>query len=154
MFEKYYQGEKPFFRTYAYAAPGYEQGDYIYGQPRKLGLATKENYEIYKAVGFNTVFSGTVGTYYGEDWETSVCKKVMDEVYAAGIDKYIVGDQAFYELSCQADGIVGEGKCFATEQDLDAFVGLFQAPCLLWGLLKRRATSLLVQVLRSVVSFD
>ena len=122
MFEKYYQGEKPFFRTYAYAAPGYEQGDYIYGQPRKLGLATKENYEIYKATGFNMVFSGTVGTYYGEDWETSVCKKVMDEVYAAGIDKYIVGDQAFYELSCQADGIVGEGKRFATEQDLDAFV--------------------------------
>lgn len=122
MYEKYYLDKNIQFNTYAYCVPGCEQGDYVYGQKDDMGAATVENFLTYKEVGFNMVESGTVGTYYGEEWETSKCKRLMDTVYAAGIDKYIVGDQAFYEMSGARDGLIGAGKQFANEAELDAFV--------------------------------
>lgn len=122
MYEKYYSQPEEEFVLYAYAPPGCEQGDYIYGKPMPMGLRSVEEYKKYKDVGFNLVESGTTATYYGEEWETSLCKKAMDLVYAAGIDKYIVGDQKFYELSRYQGGIIGEGKPFANEAELDAFI--------------------------------
>lgn len=122
MFEKYYGKEVP-FDFYAYAPPGCELGDYDLTKPiTEMGYKTVEKFKEYKEVGFNMLMSGTISTYYGEDWETSMCKKTMDVVYEAGIDKYIVGDQAFYELSGYKEGLVGEGKKFANETELDAFV--------------------------------
>lgn len=122
MYKKYYEGNQKVFHLYAYAPPGCETGDYVVGQNVDGSLRTVERYKEYKNVGFNMFMSGCTATYYGEEWQSSMCKKVMDMVYEAGIDKYIVGDQAFYELSCAKDGIVGEGKRFATEAELDAFV--------------------------------
>lgn len=122
MYKKYYNGKQDEFLFYAYAPPGCENGDYVVGKNVENSLRTVERYKEYKEVGFNTVMSGCIATYYGEDWQTSECKRVMDIVYEAGIDKYIVGDQGFYELSCQTDGIIGEGKKFASEAELDAFV--------------------------------
>jgi hypothetical protein len=122
MYKKYYDGKQKQFYLYGYAPPGCETGDYVVGQNVENSFRTVERYKEYKAVGFNMLMSGCTATYYGEDWESSMCKKVMDMVYEAGIDKYIVGDQAFYELSCQKDGIIGAGKKFANEAELDAFV--------------------------------
>lgn len=122
MFEKYYQKGEPEFNIYGYSVPGCETGDYVVGQNVEGSMRTVERYKEYKDVGFNMVMSGTTGTYYGEEWETSMCKRMMDTVYAAGIDKYIVGDQGFYELSKTKDGIVGEGKKFPDEASLDAWV--------------------------------
>ena len=122
MYEKYYKMKEIPFTAYGYCAPGYEQGDYIYGEKREIGLATVERFLEYQEVGFNMVESGTSGTYYGEDWETSVCKRLMDTVYESGIRRYIVGDQIFYEMSGERDGLIGEGKRFDSEQSLDAFV--------------------------------
>ena len=122
MYEKYYSNKKTDFNFYAYAVPGCELGDYVLTRPFPTGLKTVENYKTYKDVGFNMVMSGCVATYYGEEWETSECKKLMDIVYSVGIDKYVVGDQAFYDLSCKPDGIIGEGKPFDSEESLDKFV--------------------------------
>ena len=122
MFEKYYLEKEVPFNFYAYAPPGCETGDYVVGQNVENSFRTVERYKEYKDVGFNMVMSGCVGTYYGEEWETSMCKKLMDTVQAAGIDKYIVGDQAFYEMSCERDGLIGEGKRFDSEESLDKFV--------------------------------
>lgn len=122
MYKKYYEGKRKEFDLYAYAPPGCETGDYVVGQDVSNSFRTLERYKEYKAVGFNMLMSGCIATYYGEEWQSSMCKKMMDIAYEAGINKYIVGDQAFYELSCEADGIIGEGKRFATEQELDAFV--------------------------------
>lgn len=122
MFEKYYQKGEPNFNIYGYSIPGCETGDYVVGQNVEGSMRTVERFQEYKNVGFNMVMSGTTGTYYGEEWETSMCKHMMDTVYAAGIDKYIVGDQGFYELSKTKDGIIGEGKPFADEAALDAWV--------------------------------
>lgn len=121
MFEKYYKNNSEEFPLYAYSLPGCEQGDYVVGMP--FGpMKTVERMKEYKEVGFNIVMSGCIATYYGEDWETSACKKMMDIVYEAGIKKYIVGDQSFYELSRNREGIIGEGKPFDSEASLDAFV--------------------------------
>ena len=122
MYKKYYEGERRSIDLYAYAPPGTETGDYYVGQNVEGSTRTLEAYKTYKEVGFNMVMSGCSATYYGEDWQTSMCKRVMDLAYEAGLEKFIVGDQAFYELSCEKDGIVGEGKKFATEKELDEFV--------------------------------
>lgn len=122
MYEKYYAKNLKEFNFYAYAPPGCEMGDYTLERSQEMGFKTVERYKEYKEVGFNMVMSGCIATYYGEEWETSTCKKTMDVVYEAGIDKYIVGDQAFYELSCQKDGIIGQGKPFDSEKSLDEFV--------------------------------
>ena len=122
MFEKYYKNSEVNFNIYAYSPPGSETGDYVVGQNVDNSLRTVERYKEYKDVGFNMVMSGCVATYYGEEWETSMCKKVMDITYEAGIDKYIVGDQRFYELSRTKEGIIGEGKPFDSEESLDKFV--------------------------------
>ena len=121
MFEKYYENKDVVFNVYAYSPPGSEKGDYVVGKPFD-GLRTVERMKEYKDVGFNMVMSGCVATYYGEEWEDSACRKMMDIVYESGIDKYIVGDQAFYELSRNIGGVIGEGKPFANEAELDAFV--------------------------------
>ena len=121
MFEKYYENKDVVFNVYAYSPPGSEKGDYVVGKPFD-GMRTVERMKEYKDVGFNMVMSGCTATYYGEEWETSACKKMMDIVYEAGIDKYIVGDQSFYELSRNIGGVIGEGKPFANEDELDAFV--------------------------------
>ena len=122
MFEKYYLEKDVPFNFYAYSPPGCGFGDYVVGKVVPTGTLTVERYKEYKDVGFNMVMSGCIATYYGEEWETSQCKKAMDIVYAAGIDKYIVGDQSMYELSRHREGLIGEGKKFASEADLDAFV--------------------------------
>ena len=122
MYEKYYKNKEVVFDLYAYCPPGCQTGDYVVGQNPDQSLRSVERYQEYKDVGFNMVMAGTIATYYGEDWETSECKKVMDNVYAAGIDKYIVGDQAFYELSGEREGLIGAGKKFDSEESLDAFV--------------------------------
>ena len=122
MYKKYYNSEKLNFDFYAYAPPGCESGDYEVGKDVSNSSRSVEDFKRYKAVGFNMLMSGCIATYYGEEWQTSMCKQVMDTVYEAGIDKYIVGDQAFYELSCERDGIIGEGKKFASEKELDEFV--------------------------------
>lgn len=122
MYEKYYSKKCPDFKMYAYAPPGCELGDYTLDKSHLIGFKTVERFKEYKEVGFNMVMSGCIATYYGEEWESSVCKKTMDVVYEAGIAHYIVGDQAFYDLSCQKDGIIGEGKQFDSEESLDKFV--------------------------------
>lgn len=121
MYKKYYLENKRDYKFYAYACPGSETGDYTLDKT-DMGFRTVERYKEYKDVGFNMFFSGCSATYYGEEWQTSMCKRVMDMVQEAGINEYIVGDQAFYELSCQPDGIIGEGKKFASENELDEFV--------------------------------
>lgn len=122
MYEKYYSKHPTTFNLYAYAPPGCELGDYTLDKSHLMGFKTVEGFTDYKNVGFNMVMSGCIATYYGEDWQTSMCKRVMDVVYEAGISKYIVGDQAFYELSCKKGGIIGEGKAFDSEESLDKFV--------------------------------
>jgi hypothetical protein len=124
MFEKYYHEKNVEFNLYAYAPPGTETGDYFPNKEIDFAkdLRTVERYREYMDVGFNLLFTGTTGTYFGEEWETSMCKKVMDNAYKAGLKKIIVSDERIYYLSREADGLIGEGKKFDSEESLDNFV--------------------------------
>ncbi|MBO5479923.1 MAG: hypothetical protein J6A63_01880 [Clostridia bacterium] len=65
---------------------------------------TVERYKEYKDCGFDILLMQTAGKYQGEDWETSMAKRVMDRVVAGGIEKIIMTDLRLQWLS---EGIVG-----------------------------------------------
>ena len=83
---------------------------------------TVEKYKEYKDCGFNVLFLQHTAPYNGDGWEKSETKKAMDNAREAGIDKVILVDQRIFELSLIPGGIVGEGKKFATEEELESFV--------------------------------
>lgn len=66
------------------------------------------------------------------DYENSQVKKALDLSLEAGIDKVILWDPRIQSLSkpSQKDsvGLIGEGKQFATEEDLDAAIASYLAP--------------------------
>lgn len=82
---------------------------------------TVERYKEYKEAGFNVLFLQANDPYGGEDFETSQLKKNMDNAVAAGIDKVIVCDSRLLAC-CKNEPIVGEGRDFGTQEDLEAFV--------------------------------
>jgi hypothetical protein len=61
-------------------------------------------YKEYKDCGFDLLMMQHSGKFNGEQaWEESITKMVMDQAWAAGIDKIIVTDIRLQELS---EGIV------------------------------------------------
>ncbi len=83
---------------------------------------TVEHYTTYRECGFNILLGQMSAHYTGEPWETSTAKKVMDTVQASGINKFILLDGRLSRISREKGGIIGEGKEFADEKALDAYV--------------------------------
>ena len=83
---------------------------------------TVEKYREYKDCGFNVLFlQGTV-KYNGEGWENSEAKCIVERALDAGLEKFILIDQRIFDLSLIEGGIIGEGKQFASEEELDNFI--------------------------------
>lgn len=117
---------------YAYHCPTdgnvyYDGVKYNVGQD----FRTVERYKEYKDAGFNIFFPQDRAGYSGEEWETSRAKMEMDKAQQAGIEKTILLDKRIMELSnSYPDGLIGEGKRFATEADLDTYISnCLQAYC-------------------------
>lgn len=89
---------------------------------------TVEKVKEYKDAGMTIFFPQSLAAYYGEDWETSETKKAMDLALEAGMDKVIIHDTRIQDLSRVTGGLIGEGKQFATEADLDAVIESYMAP--------------------------
>ena len=51
-----------------------------------------------------------------------MAKRCMDRYLEAGITKAILLDERIRKLSCEFDGVIGEGKPFASQEELDAWV--------------------------------
>ena len=86
---------------------------------------TVEKYREYKDCGFNVLFLQGTATYEGEGWEgweNSQTKLCMERAVEAGIDKVILVDRRIFDLSLIEGGIIGEGKRFANEAELDDFI--------------------------------
>lgn len=83
---------------------------------------TVERYQEYKECGFNVLFMQRTAAYNGEDWSTCETKAAMEKAVKAGLDKIIIVDERIFALSTETNGLIGEGKKFATEQDLDDFI--------------------------------
>lgn len=121
------------------ATKNLEMGIYAYGPPHgprfkvegiritsdnpEHDYRTVERYKEYKDCGFNMILTQVSGQYYGEcAWEDSVAKRCMDRYFEAGITKAILLDERIRGLSCEFDGCIGEGKRFASQEELDAWV--------------------------------
>ena len=46
----------------------------------------------------------------------------MQKAYTAGIEKIIIVDERIFALSLEKNGLIGENKKFASEQELDEFL--------------------------------
>ncbi len=87
-----------------------------------IDFRTVENYKVYRGCGFNTLLGQMSAHYLGEPWETSKVKEVFDMAQEAGLSKIILLDGRLSRLSHQTTSLIGEGKEFASEAELDAFV--------------------------------
>lgn len=83
---------------------------------------TVEKYREYKDCGFNVLFLQGTATYEGEGWENSQAKLFVERALEAGLEKFILVDKRIFDLSLIEGGIVGEGKQFASEAELDDFI--------------------------------
>ena len=114
------------YEFYAYGGPTdgtwneYDQS-FTTGQD----FRTVERYKEYKDAGLTIYLPHAAGyiSASGASFEDSDCKMVMDRAYEAGIDKVWVTDYRMYSLVHKnSELLVGEGKQFETEADLDQHV--------------------------------
>lgn len=111
------------YSFYCYNCPG--DGTYIHnGYTYSFGedMRNAKRYKEYIDCGFNIVQArggDEDGNEFKGVWEGSNCKKVFDEFLKAGGKKVLVTDRRFDVWIRDERDLVGEGKRFATEQELD-----------------------------------
>ena len=114
---------------YCYSCPGEGYHNingykYFYGEDYR----NAKRYKEYVDCGFNMVQARGPQSYSGEDWETSNCKRVFTEALKGGCKRILVTDGRFDHWVRDLRDIVGEGKMFATEEELDKAVAECVAP--------------------------
>ena len=89
---------------------------------------TEKRYKEYLDCGFNMVQARGENSYRGEGWEGSNCQRVFIEALKAGCDKILVTDGRFDHWIRDIRDLVGDGKLFANEAELDKAVAECVAP--------------------------
>ena len=97
---------------------------YFYGED----FRTEKRYREYLDCGFNMVQVRGENSYCGEEWEGSNCQRVFREALKAGCKKMLVTDGRFDHWIRDERDLVGEGKMFANEEELDKAVAKHVAP--------------------------
>ncbi len=97
---------------------------YFYGED----FRTAERYAEYVECGFNMVQARGENSYKGEGWEGSNCQLVFKEALKGGCTRILVTDGRFDHWIRDERDLVGEGKMFATEAELDKAVAECVAP--------------------------
>ncbi len=118
------------FDFYGYSGPSYGKWS-IDGVTYSADedFRTVERMQEYKDVGMTIYLPQDCGNYNGqEEWDDSWAKKCFDNAHAVGIDKVILTDNRIQNLSYSSVGLIGEGKQFATEADLDKQIAEYMAP--------------------------
>ena len=104
-----------------YTVNGYK---YFYGTDFRVA----ERYKEYLDCGFNVVQARGENSYKGEGFENSNCQRVFREALKAGCDKILVTDGRFDTWIRKEKDLVGKGRMFATEEELDKAVAECVAP--------------------------
>lgn len=104
-----------------YTVNGYK---YFYGED----FRTAKRYREYLDCGFNMVQARGENSYQGEGWEGSNCQLVFKEALKAGLKKILVTDSRFDHWIRDERNLIGEGKLFANEAELDKAVAECVAP--------------------------
>ncbi|MCQ2742458.1 MAG: hypothetical protein MJ239_04075 [Bacilli bacterium] len=119
-----YSKQERQFMTFGYSSP--TDGMYLIDDVEyQVGkdFRTLEHYLEYKECGLNTMMLQSYFAYEGkEPWEESLAKRMMDLCLQAGIKKCIITDRRLHQMSASSESLVGEGKRFATQEDLNAYV--------------------------------
>ncbi len=89
---------------------------------------TVARYKEYKDAGMTINFPQSSGVFAGEDFATSNAKMVMDRGLEAGLEKTILTDSRLVTLSQTEGSLIGEGKRFASQEELDETVRGYMAP--------------------------
>lgn len=90
---------------------------------------TAARYEEYMDCGMTILLAQSSGGWNANDvWETSKAKKVLDAAYEAGLDRVILVDYRIQNLSRSEESLIGEGKQFGSEAELDAYIEDCMAP--------------------------
>lgn len=94
---------------------------------------TVERIKEYKDAGMTIYFPQSSAAFTGATpFEESETKRVMDNCLEAGINKVILMDPRIQSLSKPAKekavGLIGEGKQFASEEELDAAIAEYMEP--------------------------
>ena len=97
---------------------------YFYGED----FRTAERYAEYVECGFNMVQARGENSFSGGEWEGSNCQRVFKEALKGGCDKILVTDGRFDHWIRDERNLVGEGRMFATEEELDKAVAECVAP--------------------------
>ena len=119
-----YSSSKGEFMTFAYAGP--TNGNYyIDGVTINTGedYQTPERYKEYKEAGLNTVMLQYEDRYplAGEtEFAASHCKKLMDYIQEAGIERAIITDERLRTLSGKETPIIGDE--FSSQAELNTYV--------------------------------
>ncbi len=91
---------------------------------------TVERLKEYKDAGMTLYMPQNASWYNGQEWETSDAKMMMDRALAAGINKVVLGDSRIQTIPLVEGGIIGEGKQFKSEEELDETIkGWLSAYC-------------------------
>ena len=110
------------FLFYAYNIP--TSGNYKYnGYTYRYGedFRNAKRFKEYVDCGFDMIQARGENAFRGGEWEGSNCKLVFDEALKAGCKKLLVTDSRFDQVIRQRE-ILGEGKRFQTEEELDEWV--------------------------------
>lgn len=87
-----------------------------------------KRYKEYVDCGFNMVQARGENSYCGEEWEGSNCQLVFKEALKGGCQKILVTDGRFDHWIRDERNLIGEGRLFATEAELDETVKQYVAP--------------------------
>ena len=123
VYKQYFEKNKGrVFPIYGYSPP--PQGEWRIDDTifTTEDFRTVEKYREYKECGFTVLFLQHTALYKGDGWEQSETKMAFDNALKAGIDKIILVDDRIFQLSLIPGGIIGEGKQFSTEAELDDFI--------------------------------
>ena len=97
---------------------------YYYGED----FRSAKRYKEYVDCGFNVVQARGENSFSGGEWEGSNCQLVFNEALKGGCDKILVTDGRFDHWIRDDRDLVGEGKMFANEEELDKAVAECVAP--------------------------
>ena len=122
-------GKKNEYLFYCYNCPtsgyytlnGYK---YFYGED----FRTAKRYKEYLDCGFNMVQARGENSFSGGEWEGSNCQLVFKEALKAGCKRILVTDGRFDHWIRDERNLVGKGRMFATEAELDKAVAECVAP--------------------------
>ena len=113
--------EQKQFMLYGYSCP--TDGSYFVDEQKfwtGTDYRTAERYAEYRDCGFNVLLHEGNDPYWGEPFETSNLKMVMDRAQSVGL-KVLVYDRRIHDLSTHETLVGGEGL-FADETELEKYV--------------------------------